>query len=40
VGSAFLTLQNYKSLPKPQNFCSKIFQQIFVLDNFLLSGKI
>jgi len=35
----FLTLQNYKSLPKLQNFLSKNYQQIFVLDNFLSSEK-
>jgi len=30
----FLTLQNYKRLTEYQNFFKKIFQQIFVLENF------
>jgi len=30
-----LILQNYKRLTKWQNFFKKIFQQIFVLENFL-----
>ena len=30
-----LMLQNYKELPKWQNFFKKIFQQIFILENFL-----